>query len=263
MDIAGSTVLLTGASGGIGRSIARALAGRDARLVLTGRRLDVLEGLASELGGRSIAADLSRREELDRLVGEAGDVDILVANAALPAAGRLESFTVEQLERVLDVDLKAQIALTHALAPAMVRRGRGHLAFMCSLASKLGTTHNSLYSATKFGLRGFAQAMRAELHGSGVGVSALFPGPIREAGMLAEAGVELPGHVATSSPQDVARALVTAIERNRGEQDVMAFSTRVASLLGRLSPDASASILRRMGGDQLAQSFAEAQLGKR
>jgi uncharacterized protein len=265
MDVSGSTVMLTGASGGVGQAIARALAAEDTRLILTGRRLEMLEGLVEELGppARAIAADLSSREELERLIDEAGDVDILVANAALPANGQLEGFTVEQFDRVLDVNLRAPIALTHALTPAMARRGRGHVVLISSLAAKLGVSRTSLYTATKFGLRGFAQSMRAELHGAGVGVSAIFPGPIRDAGMHAESGVKLPPGSPTSSPEEVARAVVSAIERNRGEVSVLAPSLRVGTLLARLRPDLTASLARRLGGDRLADDYARAQLEKR
>jgi short-subunit dehydrogenase len=263
MEISGSRVLLTGATGGIGHAIARALSARGAELILTGRRVEVLEPLASELGARSLAVDLSEAMEVDRLLSEAGELDILVANAALPASGTLDSFTPEQIDRALAVNLRAPIAMTHALAPDMVRRGRGHLLFMSSLSGKTATAGSSIYNATKFGLRGFAGAMRAELHGTGVGVSAVFPGFIREAGMFAEAGVELPRGVGTRSPEDVAKATVRAIERNLGEVDVAPISLRVGSAFAGLVPELSAAITRRSGGEKIASQLADGQLGKR
>jgi uncharacterized protein len=263
MEISGSTVLLTGATGGLGHAIARALSAKGGHLILTGRRMDVLEPLASELGARALAVDLSDASEVDRLLSEAGELDILVANAALPASGSLDSFTVEQIDRAIDVNLRAPIAMTHALAPEMVRRGRGHLLLMSSLSGKAATAGSSIYNATKFGLRGFAGAMRAELHGTGVGVSAVFPGFIREAGMFAEAGVELPRGVGTRSPQDVAKAVVHAIEQNRGEVDVAPISLRVGSTFAGLAPELSAAITRKSGGDKLAAVVADGQHSKR
>lgn len=263
MEISGSTVLLTGATGGLGHAIARALSAKGGRLILTGRRMDVLEPLASELGARALAVDLSDASEVNRLLSEAGELDILVANAALPASGSLDSFTVEQIDRAIDVNLRAPIAMTHALAPEMVRRGRGHLLLMSSLSGKAATAGSSIYNATKFGLRGFAGAMRAELHGTGVGVSAVFPGFIREAGMFAEAGVELPRGVGTRSPQDVAKAVVHAIEQNRGEVDVAPISLRVGSTFAGLAPEFSAAITRKSGGDKLAAVVADGQHSKR
>ncbi|HEY8303316.1 MAG TPA: SDR family NAD(P)-dependent oxidoreductase [Solirubrobacteraceae bacterium] len=263
MEISGSTVLLTGATGGLGHAIARALAAEGAELVLTGRRSDVLEPLASELSARALAVDLADPIEVDRLLSEAGELDILVANAALPASGPLDSFTIEQVDRALDVNLRAPIAITSALAPAMVKRGRGHLLFMSSLSGKTGTAGSSIYNATKFGLRGFAMAMRAELHGTGVGVSAVFPGFIREAGMFAEAQVQLPKGVGTRSPEDVAKAVVDAIARNRGEVDVAPISLRLGSAFSGLAPEVAASFTRKMGSDKIVHQLADGQRSKR
>src|ERR1700691_490636 len=115
MQISGSTILLTGATGGLGHAIARALHARGGELILTGRRLDVLEPLTAELDrSRALAIDLSLPVEVDRLLVEAGDVDILVANAALPASGTLESFTMEEIDRALNVNLRAPSPLAHA-----------------------------------------------------------------------------------------------------------------------------------------------------
>ena len=263
MRISDSTVLLTGATGGLGQAIARALSAKGARLILTGRRLDVLEPLAAELDARALAVDSSEPAEVDRLVAEAGEVDILVANAALPATGTLSSFTIEQIDRALDVNLRAPIALAHALAPAMVERGRGHLLFMSSLSGKAATAGSSVYNATKFGLRGFSLAMRADLHGSGVGVSAVFPGFIREAGMFAEAGVKLPPGVGTRSPEDVAKAVVQAIERNRAEVDVAPIPLRLGSALSGLAPEVAATITRKAGSDKIIHDLANGQRTKR
>jgi short-subunit dehydrogenase len=263
MEISGCKVLLTGATGGLGQAIARALRSKGADLILTGRRVDVLEPLAAELSARALAVDLSETSEIDRLLAEAGDVDILVANAALPASGRLDSFGTEQIDRALDVNLRAPIVMTHALAPQMLSRGRGHLLFMSSLSGKTGTAGSSMYNATKFGLRGFAMAMRAELHGSGVGVSAVFPGFIREAGMFAEAQVELPRGVGTRSPEDVAKATVSAIERNRGEVDVAPLSLRIGSAFSGIAPELSATITRKSGSDRIAHQLADSQRSKR
>ena len=163
VQISGSTVLLTGATGGIGHAIARALHERGGQLILTGRRTEVLEPLAAELGARTLAVDLSDPAEIDRLIAEAGEVDILVANAALPASGRLETFTMQEIDRALDVNLRAPIALAHALLPAMIARRSGHLLFMSSLAGKAATPGTAIYNAAKFGLRGFASALRADL----------------------------------------------------------------------------------------------------
>ncbi len=127
--------------------------------------------------------------------------------------------------------------LTRALVPQMVARGAGHVVFMSSLAGKSPTAGASLYNATKFGLRGFAGALRAELHGTGVGVSAIFPGFIRDAGMFHDANVKLPFGVGTKSPEQVADAILRAIERNSGEIDVAPLGLRIGSVFGGVAPE--------------------------
>jgi short-subunit dehydrogenase len=263
MQISGSTILLTGATGGLGHAIARALHQRGGKLILTGRRTDVLEPLAAEVNGRALAIDLSDPAEVDRLVAEAGEVDILVANAALPANGTLESFTMEEIDRALAVNLRAPIALAHALVPAMVKRGNGHLSFMSSLNGKAATPQTSIYNATKFGLRGFASALRADLRGNGVEVSAVFPGFIREAGMFADTGVKLPPGVGTRSPQDVARAVISAIERNRAEVDVAPLAVRLGSAFAGIAPELAAAVSRKLGANKIAGDLAVGNAAKR
>jgi uncharacterized protein len=263
VEIAGSKVLLTGASGGLGQAIARALAKRGASLTLTGRRADVLQPLAEELDARALPADLAERSDIERLVHECSDIDILVANAGLPASGRLDSFSLEEIDRSLDVNLRAPIVLAHAFAPLMAERGSGHLLFMSSLAGKAASPAASLYNAAKYGLRGFASALRAELRSSGVGVSTVFPGFIREAGMFADSGVKLPPGVGTRSPADVAGAVLEAIERNRGEVDVAPLPLRAGAMFAALAPELASSLARRFGSDRVTQDFEVGQREKR
>jgi uncharacterized protein len=263
VQISGTTVLLTGATGGIGQAIARALAGRGAKLILTGRRSDVLDPLAAELGGRALAVDLADRAEVARLIGEAGDVDILVANAALPGSGRLEDFSVQEVDRALDVNLRAPIVLAQGLVPHMVARHTGHLVFISSLAGKAATPNTAIYNATKFGLRGFASALRADLYGSGVGVTTVFPGFIRDAGMFAEADVTLPTGVGTRTPEEVAAAVVSGIERNRAEIDVAPLPLRVSTVFASLAPEMAGRVARRMGSEEISSQMATGQRSKR
>jgi uncharacterized protein len=263
VQIAGSSVLLTGATGGLGQAIARAVAARGGRLMLTGRRGQALAALAGELGARALAVDLSERAQLERLLDEAGEVDVLIANAALPASGPIESFAIEEIDRALEVNLRAPIVLTRALVPAMLERGRGHLLFVSSLSGKAATVGSAVYSASKFGLRGFAAGVRADLHGSGVGVSVVFPGFIRDAGMFADSGVRLPPGVRTRSPEDVARAVLSAIERNRGEVDVAPLSLRAGAAVAGLAPDLAMAGARLLGSDRIAARFADSQRDRR
>ena len=261
MQLHGATVLLTGASGGIGRATARALDLRGARVLLSARREDVLEEIRAELGGRPIVlpVDLSDRAGAATLAERAGDVDVLVANAALPASGRAERFSPEEIDAALDVNLRAPIQLTRALLPGMLERGRGHLLYVSSLSGKVASPRGALYSATKYGLRGYAAGLRQDVEPRGVGVTVVYPGFISEAGMFADSGAKLPPWVGTRTPQQVAEAVASAIENGRAEVDVAPLSLRAGSLLASIAPVTLARIQRRLGSVGVAESIAEGQ----
>ncbi len=263
MRIEGRTALVTGATGGIGHAIARSLAGRRAKLVLTGRQTDVLGRLARELEAQVFAVDLADRRSLDHLIERTEAVDILVANAALPASGRLAALTDDEIDAALDVNLRAPIFLARSLAIRMMARRSGHLVFINSLSGKVAAPGSSLYNATKFGLRGFAQSLRQELHGTGVGVSTIFPGFIREAGMFARSGVVLPKGVGTRSPEEVSSAVVQAIEHDQGEVDVAPAGLRAGALVAGVAPAVSATLQRWLGAGKIADDIARGQRGAR
>ena len=265
MQLHGATVLLTGATGGIGQAIAKALDAEGARVLLSGRRTEQLEELRGQLGDGAacLPADLTDHGAAADLAERAGPVDVLVANAALPGSGRLDGFTPEEIDRALDVNLRAPIQLTRALLPGMLERGRGHLLFVSSLSGKVASIGSSVYSATKFGLRGFAAGLREDLHLSDVGVTVVYPGFVSEAGMFAESGARLPSFVGTVTPEQVAQAVVTGIERERAEIDVAPLGLRAGTLFGSLAPVTAARVQRRLGSDRIAREMAEGQSPKR
>jgi short-subunit dehydrogenase len=164
---------------------------------------------------------------------------------------------------MLEVNLRAPLALAHALAPEMVRRGRGHVVFISSMSGKAASPASSLYSATKFGVRGFALGIRQDLRAHGVGVSTVFPGFISDAGMYADTGIELPRGVGTRSPEQVAAAVIRAIERNRAEIDVAPASVRLGASFAGLAPQLAAAVSRRFGSERLGAEFSAAQVDKR
>jgi short-subunit dehydrogenase len=265
VQLGGARALVTGATGGIGEAISRALLDRGARVLLSGRRRDALDELAGRLGERAevMVADLAERDAPARLAEEAGAVDLLVANAALPASGRIEDFDPEEIDRALDVNLRAPIQLTRALLPGMLERGRGHLVFVSSLSGKAASPRSGIYSATKFGLRGFASGLREDVDAMGIGVTVVFPGFVRDAGLFADSGVRLPPWVGTRTPEQVAAAIVRGIEQGRAELDVAPLGLRLGTRIAGLAPITTARLQRRLGSERIADALAEAQRGKR
>lgn len=263
--VPGARVLVTGATGGIGGAIARALHARGATVILSGRREELLEELRSGLGERAEAApaDLAAPDGPARLAEAAGAVDVLVANAALPASGRLEDFDPDEIDRSIAVNLRAPIQLTRALLPGMLERGRGHVVLVSSLSGKVASPRSGLYSATKFGLRGFAAGLREDVEPLGIGVTVVFPGFVSDAGFFAESGVKLPRWVATRTPEQVADGVVRGIERERAEVDVAPLSLRLGTRLSELAPVTAARVQRRLGSERIADGLADAQRDKR
>ncbi|RNL59956.1 SDR family NAD(P)-dependent oxidoreductase [Nocardioides marmoriginsengisoli] len=256
MKLNGATVLLTGATGGIGHAIARRLKADGAQLILTGRKADVLAPLAAELGARSIVADLGDAAALDRLLEEAGRIDVLVANAALPGTGLLADMSVERIDANLDVNLRAPIMLAKALLPQLVERKSGHLAFIGSLSGVVASPGSALYNATKFGVRGFTAALRQDLHGTGVGVSNIEPGFVSDAGMFVDSGMVLPAGTRTVTPEKVAAGVARAITKNKGEVLVAPIELRIGARLGSLAPGLNAAAQRRAGAADIVGSHA-------
>lgn len=230
-------------------------------MTLSARKADALEELAAELPGeghRVLPADLAKPGAAEELAAAAGDVDVLVANAGLPGAGKIEEFSPEEVQRCLRVNLEAPMLLGRALVPSMRERGSGHMVFVSSLAGKSPSPRSSLYNATKFGLRGFALGLRADLVGKGVGVSIVSPGFIRDAGMFADAGVKPPLGLGTSTPEAVGQAVVKAIESDRVEISVAPRQTRFLSHLGLASPSLAVRVSSGGAGQKAAAELADA-----
>jgi short-subunit dehydrogenase len=266
MQLTGATALLTGATGGLGRAIAEALADRGASLVLSGRNAEALEQLAAELPGSghiTIPADLAQPGAASKLVADAGQVDVLVANAGLPGTGLLTDFSEEEVERALRVNLESPIRMARALMEPMAERGQGHMVFIASLAGKAASPRGSLYNATKFGLRGFALGLRTDLASQGIGVSVVAPGFVRAAGMFADSGAKPPPGLGTTTPERVAAAVVRAIEKNKMEIAVAPIRQRMAAHLALATPGISSRAQSGGMARRTAEDLAARQSDKR
>ena len=258
-------MLLTGATGGLGRAIAYAVAGRGATLVLSSRKKEELAELAKALPGdghRSLVSDLAQQGADLRLLEQAGEIDVFVANAALPGSGRLDGFSQEEIMRALRVNLESPIRMARELVPRFAERGSGHLVFISSISGRAPTARASLYAATKFGLRGFALCLREDLRPTPVGVSLISPGTIRDAGMYADSGVAPHPVLGSGTPEQVGDAVVSAIERDRGEVTVAPLRQRALGNLAHTMPELSGRIAGSFAA-RVADKIAAGQTDKR
>lgn len=255
MDIRGRKVLLTGASGGLGEAIAVGLAAAGAQLTVTGRRVAELESLRDRTGAEVLVADLTDRDDLERVVDAARRVDVLVANAGTGNDIPIAEMTVDDVDRSIDVNLRAPILMAAAFVNARVEQRRpGQAVFIGSLSGLAPTPDTRMYNATKFGLRGFALSLREDLLDTGVGVSIVEPGFIRDAGMFAASGTQLPAGVRTKSPEDVAAGVLRAITDDVAEVFVAPIELRLAATLATVAPALSSRIQQRVGTREIKAS---------
>ena len=183
--LAGRTALVTGASRGIGLACARALAAAGARVAMLARTEDTLRAAARDIGldALPIACDISRPESARVAVQEVesafgGSPDIVVNNAGLFALASLEHTAPATFARIVDTNLVGSFTIVHALLPGMRARRAGHIVTIGSIADRNAFPQNAAYAASKFGLRGLHEVLRAELRGSGVRASLVSPGPV-------------------------------------------------------------------------------------
>lgn len=214
---ANEVAVITGASSGIGAATARELASRGAKVVLAARRaerLRVEERAIAAAGGeaRSVVTDVTDPDQVAQLIKEAeaefGRIDILVNNAGGFWRRPLATTPSEELIQLMQVNLIGAMLATKAALPGMLERGHGSIIMMSSVSGRVAT--EPIYSAGKYGLRGFSLALRRQLRGTGVNVSCVEPGNIR---------TDMTGHVGGVLPEPdlVARAVCSLIERPRRE----------------------------------------------
>jgi short-subunit dehydrogenase len=246
-SLAGSRIAITGASSGIGRELARELASQRARLVLNARREDRLNELATELRSKGAevviaAGDITEPATREAIIDQArtafGGLDVLVNNAGMGAIGRFDEATPERLRRIMEVNFFALVELTRLALPLLKEGKRPLIVNMGSILGHRGIPLHAEYCASKFALRGFSEALRAELSTSGVGVLVVSPGTTDTE--FQENVLEKPSQMPWSAPRgvapaDVARATVRAMLRRRHEIVPNRYG-RLLVWLNRLSP---------------------------
>ncbi|RMH52848.1 MAG: SDR family oxidoreductase [Zetaproteobacteria bacterium] len=183
MEIRDKRLILTGAAGGIGRRLAEALAARGGRMVLIDRERAALEEVAGATGGHAVAGDLSTVEgctaAAEAALDHLGEVDLLINLAGLNSFRNFDAEEPAALERLIHVNLLAPMLLTRAVLPGMIARGSGRIVNVGSIFGSIGFAWFTAYSASKFGLRGFSEALRRELADTGVRVSYVAPRAVR------------------------------------------------------------------------------------
>jgi len=256
-EIRGRNALLTGAAGGLGHYIARALASEGVNLVLSDLPSADLKPLAAELSGQGtrveiVAADLAGRAQRERLVEEAesvlGPIDLLINNAGLEFGGEFAEATADEIELITQVNLTAVMHLARLVLPGMVERRRGHVVNLASMAGKVPTPFLATYSATKHGVVGFSHSLRAELGPEPVGVSAICPIFINRVGMYGRVEHlvgDPPPEMRTMPPESVGDAVVTAIRDNRAEILVQKGPIKPLIALFATAPGQSIKLMRR------------------
>jgi uncharacterized protein len=213
----GPWAVVTGASDGIGRAVARELAAAGVHLVLAARRKDVLDALGAELSARHgvetrcVGVDLSERAGVEALLAGTLDLDVglLVAAAGFGTSGAFLESSVETELVMIDVNCRAVAALSHAFGRRFVARGRGGLVLLSSLVAFQGVPRAANYAATKAYVQSLAEGLRIELAPQGVDVVASAPGPVHS-GFGARASMRMS---LAQSPEEVARGTLAALGR--------------------------------------------------
>ena len=215
--------IVTGASVGIGRATALALARRGAHIVLAARRTALLEQVGGEIRslGRealTVTTDVTDQSQVNHMVDCAierwGQVDILVSNAGEYVRAYIDTLTVQDLQRSMAVNFYGGVYAILAVLPHMQRRGNGHIAVVTSMDGKIGMPKDAPYAAAKFAMTGFAEVLRQELKGRGIYVSNVLPGRV-DTPMIQN--LKVPWISAKIPPEAAARSILHAIEKREPE----------------------------------------------
>jgi short-subunit dehydrogenase len=256
------TALVTGASHGVGPFIVRALANQGMNLVLAARSSLELEQVADEIRATgvqvlTVPTDVTVPDARSALVGAAerafGAVDVLVNNAGGAPQREFHTYTADDVEALIRLNLTAPIELTRLLLPGMLERKQGHIVNISSIGGHVGFPQTEVYSAAKDGLIGFTRVLRADYRAAGVSSSVLILGGIGGVGMAARMLEEMNLHMSAmgkaflSPPEAVARAVLKSIRRDKAEIVIMPGPGRLMKALLDLFPGMG-PLMNRVGG---------------
>lgn len=261
MGFAGQVIWITGASSGIGEALAKAFAQRGAALILSGRRLEALEGVAKACAPAETlilpfeATDYDALASVvDRALAFKGRIDMLVNNAGVSQRSRALATEMAAYRKLFEIDFFAPVALTKLVLPHMVARKSGHIAVVSSVAGKIGAPQRTGYCAAKHALQGFFDALRAESAQDGIHVSLITPGFIRT--NIARNALLGDGSVRGQSDRDIeggmdpdkaARIILRGLAARREEIPVGKGREMHALWLKRVAPRLLSRLVQRMG----------------
>ncbi|HVR40329.1 MAG TPA: SDR family NAD(P)-dependent oxidoreductase [Thermoanaerobaculia bacterium] len=220
MTLKSKTIIITGASSGIGRAVALEAARRGANVVLAARRGELLETVAAEcralgVDAKAVVTDVTKADDCRRLIESAGMVDVLINNAGFAIFDSIAEAKVDELHSMMDTNYFGALHCTQAVLPQMLARGRGAIVNVSSITGIMGFARMGGYCATKFAMIGFTEALRDEVLGRGVRVALVCPGTTNtEFFVKAERG-KMPGAsrlILAVKPEKVARAICNAAE---------------------------------------------------
>ena len=257
MRIRESNIIITGASSGIGRATALALAQSGANLVLAARRAAELERVAEECrrtGVRCavVPTDVSRQDACESLIrtatAELGPIDGLINNAGFAIFDRLETALLDDIRSMIETNFLGAVYCTRTVLPGMLERKRGAIVNVASISGLMGYESMGGYCASKFAMVGFTEALRNELMGRGVEVSLICPGTTDTPFFVTAEKGKIPGAsrlILAMSPEKVAAAIISAIERPVYRK-IMPFTAAAFLRLKELSPRLAHLLMRRV-----------------
>jgi short-subunit dehydrogenase len=254
--IAGSRILITGASQGIGKALAEAAAGRGAKVLACARQIDLLLGLAQQIranGGdiEVIQADITSPRDRQKMVETAekafGGLDILVNNAGIGATGHFADCGPERLRQLMEVNFFGVTETTRAFLPMLKKGNKPAIVNISSIAGKRGIPARSEYSASKFAVQGFSEALRAELAKDGIDVLVVCPGLTQtnfSQNMIEQKALVQLDHMRGMSAEDVAAHTLKAIEKGYNES-CLTFKGKMLVLVSRFFPWIADFVVKR------------------
>jgi short-subunit dehydrogenase len=264
--IAGSRMLITGASQGIGRALAEEAAARGARVLAAARSADLLAELSASARARGlpvevVAADVTRPDDRQKMADEAlrlfGGLDVLVNNAGVGATGHFAEAAPERLRRIMEVNLFGLTETTRVCLPLLRQGNRPAVVNISSIAAKRGIPARSEYSASKFAVQGFSEALRSELAAEGIDVLVVNPGLTQtnfSQNMIEQKAKQPMDHLRGMSAEAVARAVLRAVERGRHDTTLTLkgkLLSWVSGLLPRLADWYAARRVRALFRDEI------------